>query len=129
MTITKVDNYKNFNTSIIDRHLAIYIETDTLWSHETLYEVIADAINQGVKYILIDKRNHITACSPERIDNPTCRPIGKCLKEHDVKLAVVLNKDDHMEKIACYEGVKYGAKVLSTESFEEAVYWLNGLLS
>ncbi len=119
-------DYNHFNVWHNGQHIAIQIDRDAAWSHEKLCDILSVSSRQSVRFILIDKRNHITKCRNEKFGVNIGEKLGKYLVEKNARLAVVLHKDDHMEKIAFYGASKNGGRVLSTDNYDEAVFWLRG---
>ena len=98
---------------------------DETWCHGHLLEVYETALNSGARHILVDKRQMITPW-----DAPVCKSsveaVGHALNRHSARLAVVIDRADHIEKAACLGIMQHGGKVLSTYDMEEAQNWLSG---
>jgi hypothetical protein len=118
-----------YNVSVIGEYLSMRLEDDSAWSHEDLCRLLAENVANGVRYILIDKRQQKSIFLEQKRREDIGKQVAQILKDNNARMAAVLRPDDHLEKIACYDVCKHGGKILSTEDVEEAVYWLNGLLT
>lgn len=121
---TFVDN----NIAETANYVIIRIDNDTDWSHNNIMHILSCGVQSGTRNFLIDKREHLTPFH-KTYSESTLSEIGKCLSKHEAKLAVVLNKDDHIEKMVCLSIMTNGGKVLSTLSIREAQSWLTGSIT
>lgn len=95
------------------------------WCHGQLLEVYENALDEGARFILVDKRQMITPWDAT-VCKTSVQAVGKTLNRHRARLAVVIDKNDHIEKAACLGIMQHGGKVLSTYDMEEAKSWLAG---
>jgi hypothetical protein len=122
------ENYGCNNVSIMGEHLTARVDDESAWTHEELCRLLTENVEKGIRYFLIDKRQHTSIFLDQERREDIGKQVAQILKDNDARMAAVLRADDHLEKIACYDVCKHGGKILSTEDMEEAVYWLNGLL-
>lgn len=95
------------------------------WCHGQLLEVYETALDEGARHILVDKRQMITPWDAT-VCKSSVQAVGHALNRHSARLAVVIDKNDHIEKAACLGIMQHGGKVLSTYDMEEAQSWLAG---
>jgi hypothetical protein len=119
--------FKAYNASVGGKYMTLRIDGDSPWCYGNLFALLREQAEKGVRYLLIDKRNHITQMETL---GQECKAKGlsSYIAEHNIVFAAVLNDNDHLEKIACYGLMRKGVQILSTNSMEEAVLWLGGSL-
>lgn len=119
----------NVNTvSLNHGHICVRIDTDSKWDHATMYDLVSRTIDSGARHILIDKRSNLTPLDKDYAPD-TLAAIGQALSSNQAKVAMVLNVDDHLEKLACLSIMRNGGKILSTHNMHEAFSWLGGQIS
>lgn len=95
------------------------------WCHGHFLEVYESALEKGAQHILVDKRQMITPWDTT-VCKSSVQQVGRTLNQYRARLAVVIDRNDHIEKAACLGIMQHGGKVLSTYDIEEAQSWLAG---
>ncbi|MBO6505131.1 MAG: hypothetical protein JJ960_12565 [Kordiimonadaceae bacterium] len=123
--MTQGSNRANFAIYADGKQLPVQHVARETWCHGQLLELYECALDAGARHILVDKRQMITPW-----DSIVCKSsveaVGRTLNRHRARLAVVIDKSDHIEKAACLGIMQHGGKVLSTYDMEEAQSWLVG---
>lgn len=106
----------------------VFVRFEILPNEDFSYEAIRDdfclALEDNAKRFLVDKRHFKTAID-DNLPPKTALEFGHCLSEHDAKLAIVLDENDHVGKVMGMALVQAGAQVLSTFQMTEAIKWLS----
>jgi len=52
--------FEAFNTSVRGEYMTLRIDSDSPWCYGNLFILLQEQVEKGVRYLLIDKRNHVT---------------------------------------------------------------------
>lgn len=105
--------------------LAIPVFENGKWCHGNLLPLYEEALAEGAKHLLVDKRRLVSPWDAS-VCKESVKAVGRTLNRHRARLAVVIDRKDHIEKAACLGIMQHGGKVLSTYDIDEAKSWLAG---
>ena len=97
--------------------------------YEAILSCLASALTPETRTLLVDKKGFKRNLADIDDARSYGQRFGNLLQTYGVRAALVIDPKDFYETAMCVFAMETGAKIMTTDSVEEASMWLDGFIN